>query len=919
MDVVFLSESWERDYLPLDRIIKLEDHIVISNVYQRKGKGGRPAIIANKNKFHVQNLTNTLIQIPWGVEAVWCVLTPKNISHDSKIQKIACCALYSKPNSKRKTLLLDHVSDAYNILSTKYGRGLHFVLAGDTNDLKLDSILNLSPNLIQIVQKWTRMSPPAILDPIMMTLSNLYQEPMCLEPLDSDVDKNGKKSDHKIVIAKPINSVDNKCARQTRIVKVRPFPQSGILKFKNWLIDQTWQEVYSAQSTHEKAKNFQKMLLSKIDEIFPEKLRKVQSDDQPWVTFKLKQLDRKRKRIYRKERRSDNWRKLDKLFKKEVKSAKSNFYKQAVAELKLKKPGQWYSCLKKITSYDQQKNEQQIVDEISHLTDQQQAEIIADKFASIQNEYEPLNTYDISVPHFEEEEIPQFHPSQVWFALTRLDTNKATVPGDVPAKLIRQFAAYLAEPLADIFNSGLRRGEYPEIYKFEVCTPVPKVHPPQTTAQLRNISGLLTFDKVYEKLISQLIISDMEAQLDPAQFGNQKGISIQHYLIQMLHRILSVLDNNSKGEIFAVVANLVDWNNAFPRQCPKLGIESFIKNGVRPSLIPVLINYFQDRKMTVKWHGCRSVPKNIKGGGPQGATIGLLEYLSQSNNSADCVGVVDRFKFVDDLSILEIINLLTVGITSFNIKQQVPSDIPSHNQFIPPQNLKSQDWLDRICDWTDDQKMMINVKKTKTMIFNFTQNYQFSTRLKLNDETIEVINSTRLLGTIISDDLKWDLNTSSIIKKANARMELLRRVASFGTPIEDLKIVYILFIRSILEQSATVWHSSITDENKSDLERVQKSAVKIILQGKYLSYKKGLAQLGIESLDSRREQLCLNFAQKCTKNDKLKHMFPKNTKSHEMNTRHEEKYIVQHANTSRLQNSPLIYMQKLLNEFELKN
>ena len=93
----------------------------------------------------------------------------------------------------------------------------------------------------------------------------------------------------------------------------------------------------------------------------------------------------------------------------------------------------------------------------------------------------------------------------------------------------------------------------------------------------------------------------------------------------MLHRILLVLDNNSKGKIFAVVANLVDWNNAFPRQCPMLGIESFIKNGVRPSLIPVLINYFQDRNMSVKWHGCYYVPKSIKGGGLQGATLGLLE------------------------------------------------------------------------------------------------------------------------------------------------------------------------------------------------------------------------------------------------------------------------------------------------------
>ena len=70
LDVIFLSESWERDYLPLNKIIKLEDHIVMSNVHQRTGMGGRPAIIANNKKFYVQNLTNTVVQIPWGVEAV---------------------------------------------------------------------------------------------------------------------------------------------------------------------------------------------------------------------------------------------------------------------------------------------------------------------------------------------------------------------------------------------------------------------------------------------------------------------------------------------------------------------------------------------------------------------------------------------------------------------------------------------------------------------------------------------------------------------------------------------------------------------------------------------------------------------------------------------------------------------------------
>ena len=86
--------------------------------------------------------------------------------------------------------------------------------------------------------------------------------------------------------------------------------------------------------------------------------------------------------------------------------------------------------------------------------------------------------------------------------------------------------------------------------------------------------------------------------------------------------------------------------------------------------------YFQESKIAVKWHGCRSVPRKIHGGGPQGATLGILEYLSQSNNNADLVSDLDRYKFVDDLSVLEIIDLLTDGITSYNLKHHIPSDLP---------------------------------------------------------------------------------------------------------------------------------------------------------------------------------------------------------------------------------------------------
>ena len=157
-----------------------------------------------------------------------------------------------------------------------------------------------------------------------------------------------------------------------------------------------------------------KKLIAKLDEVFPEKIRKVSSDDQPWITHKIKLLDRRRKRIFHKQRRSEKWAELDKQFKKEVKAAKAKFYENSVKELKTSNPRRWYSTLKKITKVDKGKSEDVIVDEIAHLPDKVQADMIAKQFAAIQNEYTALKKEDIVVPNYSESEVPQFQVSEVW-------------------------------------------------------------------------------------------------------------------------------------------------------------------------------------------------------------------------------------------------------------------------------------------------------------------------------------------------------------------------------------------------------------------------------------------------------------------------------------------------------------------------
>ena len=138
VDLCLMSESWERENLKLDKIIRLENFEIITNVVQRKESGGKPAIIVNSEKYFVKRLCPEHITVPIGIEIVWALLTPKlnqgNLRH--KIKNIAVASIYSKPRSRKKSILHDHIAETFNYLSAKYD-SIQFILAGDTNDLNL--------------------------------------------------------------------------------------------------------------------------------------------------------------------------------------------------------------------------------------------------------------------------------------------------------------------------------------------------------------------------------------------------------------------------------------------------------------------------------------------------------------------------------------------------------------------------------------------------------------------------------------------------------------------------------------------------------------------------------------------------------------------------------------------------------------
>ena len=94
---------------------------------------------------------------------------------------------------------------------------------------------------------------------------------------------------------------------------------------------------------------------------------------------------------------------------------------------------------------------------------------------------------------------------------------------------------------------------------------------------------------------------------------------------------------------------------------------------------------------------------------------------------------------------------------------------------------------------------------------------------------------------------------------------------------------------------------------------VQKKAFVVILGREYISYENALTVLKLERLDTRRENISLRFAIKCTQSDRHSSMFPKNP-NFRPNTRHPKPFLEPWCSTSRYFNSTIPALTRLLNE-----
>ena len=97
--------------------------------------------------------------------------------------------------------------------------------------------------------------------------------------------------------------------------------------------------------------------------------------------------------------------------------------------------------------------------------------------------------------------------------------------------------------------------------------------------------------------------------------------------------------------------------------------------------------------------------------------------------------------------------------------------------------------------------MILNSEKTKIFVINPSQNYQFTPRMRVPgaNTDLEVVYTTKLVGVTLTADLKFHQHVYNIVKTANQKLWMLRRLKQFEIKLTDLIEIFTTFIRSRLE------------------------------------------------------------------------------------------------------------------------
>ena len=333
-----------------------------------------------------------------------------------------------------------------------------------------------------------------------------------------------------------------------------------------------------------------------------------------------------------------------------------------------------------------------------------------------------------------------------------------------------------------IFTSCLRRGLFPEIWKYANVVPVHKQNEKNLKGNYRPISLLPIFGKMLEKLIYDSLYSHLVSHelLNPNQSGFRPGDSTVNQLLSITHAISKAFDCNPPLDVRSVY---LDISKAFDRVWHDGLIYKLKRCGVSGQLLFLIQSFLKDRKQRTVLNGQSSNWGDISAGVPQGSILGPLFFLVYMNDLA--VGLKCNVKlFADDTSLFTVVEDSNTAANDMN-----------HD-------------LDLISQWAHTWRMSFNPDPQKQAVELTFSRKKIEIKhpvILFNNIPVKKVVEHKHLGIILDSKLSFSAHIKSAISKTRKGIGLLKYLSNY-LPRYTLNELYKLYVRPHLDYGDVIYH-----------------------------------------------------------------------------------------------------------------